>query len=176
MATAEFDPEAYSLLPKFSQWLSRHLYFHLLEFEANKAAEAGDEGAERAVLEAKLAMLEAETNMTDYVASLYEQLHGEGASPPDNRYVKRRAAVVAENSRLDQATETISGLLASDDVVNNLRSDKAANMSYLEREHGVCISGSLHVAECRGTRIKDTDMVKPGHRRHGQRTLRPRPV
>jgi len=148
MATDDetFNPESYSLLPKFAQWLSRHLFFHLLEFEANKAADAGDEAGERAALEAKIRMLEEDTNMADYVATMYEQLHGEGSAPQDNRYAKKRAIVVAENARLDQETAAISDLLASDEVVNNLRSDKAANMTYLEREHGVCYP--LRCSDC----------------------------
>jgi translation initiation factor 3 subunit E len=143
MADEVFDPENYSLLDKFAKWLSRHLFLHLLEFEANKAVDAGDEAHERDALEAKMKLLEEDTNMIDYVAAMYEQLHGEGVSPPDNHYAKKRNAVVTEATRLDQETEKISDLLASDEVVNNLRSDKAANMTYLEREHGVCFLPSI---------------------------------
>lgn len=126
--------DEYSLLDKFAAQLSRHLFFHLLDFEAGKAQDAGDEAREREVLEAKVRLLEG-TNMSDYVASMYSQLHG-GAEPPE-KYARQRQAVLAQMEKLEEGTARISELLMTDEVVNNLRSDKVANLAYLEKEHGV---------------------------------------
>ncbi|SPN99180.1 probable Int-6 protein [Cephalotrichum gorgonifer] len=125
--------DEYSLLDKFASQLSRHLFFHLLDFETGKAVDAGDEAREREVLEAKIKLLEG-TNMSDYVAALYEQLHG---TAPPAKYAQQREAVIAQMEKLAAETEKISELLVTDEVVNNLRSDKVANLAFLEKEHGV---------------------------------------
>lgn len=125
--------DEYSLLDKFAAQLSRHLFFHLVDFEAVKAQDAGDEAREREVLEAKVKLLEG-TNMSDYVATMYTQLHG---TDPPEKYAKQRQAVMSQMEKLVAETDTISELLMTDDVVNNLRSDKVANLAYLEKEHGV---------------------------------------
>lgn len=134
MAT-ETNPEEYSLLDKFASQLSRHLFFHLLDFEAGKAADAGDEQKEREVLEAKIKLLE-DTNMSDYVASMYSQLHGTDAP---EKYAKQRQVVLQQMEKLEQDTARLSELLITDEVVNNLRSDKVANLAFLEKEHGVTV-------------------------------------
>lgn len=126
--------DEYSLLDKFAAQLSRHLFFHLVDFESVKAQDAGDEAREREVLEAKVKLLEG-TNMSDYVATMYTQLHG---TDPPEKYAKQRQAVLSQMEKLEGETERISELLMTDDVVNNLRSDKVANLAYLEKEHGVC--------------------------------------
>lgn len=125
--------EEYSLLDKFAAQLSRHLFFHLLDFEAGKAADAGDDAREREALEAKMRLLEG-TNMSDFVASMYEQLHG--GDVPD-KFARQRQVVLSQMEKLEGETERISELLVTDEVVNNLRSDKVANLAFLEKEHGV---------------------------------------
>ncbi|CAI4215560.1 unnamed protein product [Parascedosporium putredinis] len=110
-------------------------FFHLLDFEAGKAADAGDEQKEREVLEAKIKLLE-DTNMSDYVASMYSQLHGTDAP---EKYAKQRQVVLQQMEKLEQDTARLSELLITDEVVNNLRSDKVANLAFLEKEHGVTV-------------------------------------
>jgi len=180
MAT-DTNPEEYSLLDKFAGQLSRHLFFHLLDFEAGKAADAGDEQKEREVLEAKIKLLEG-TNMSDYVASLYSQLHG---TDPPEKYAKQRQVVLQQMEKFVQDTARLSELLITDEVVNHLRSDKVANLAFLEKEHGVsnqsfsdlfsplfcCVNSLECVAWLTGILLRPI-----GHYRHGQRALRLWPV
>ncbi|EGX96344.1 eukaryotic translation initiation factor 3 subunit 6 [Cordyceps militaris CM01] len=123
-----------SIMPKLAPHLSRHLLFPLIQFEGDQADERGDTEAFRTILAGKIALLE-DTNMTDYVANMYCELH-EVAEPPA-QYLRKREAVVAQLQKYEQATATIADLLTQDDVVNGLRSDKVANLEFLKTQHGV---------------------------------------
>lgn len=124
-----------SIMPKVAPHLSRHLLFPLIQFEGDQAEEQGDADKAKKILDAKIRLLE-DTNMTDYVASLYCDLHG--VQDPPAEYVKKRQDVLAELESHEQATAKIADLLTQDDVVNGLRSDKVANLEFLKKEHGVC--------------------------------------
>lgn len=128
-------PES-SLLSKLSPQLSRHLLFPLIEFEEGQAREHGDDDAAKRILEAKLKLLES-TNMTDYVANLYCQVRN--VSDPPQELVQRRQAVIAQMEKLESDTAQISDLLTREEVLGGLRSDKVANLEFLQKEHGVCI-------------------------------------
>lgn len=126
-----------SIMPKIAPNLSRHLLFPLIQFEGDQAEEAGDADRARKILTAKLSLLE-DTNMADYVATLYCELHGVEDAPAE--YTRKRQEVLALMEKHEQATEKIADLLTQDEVVNGLRSDKVANLEFLKTSHGVCAS------------------------------------
>jgi len=112
-----------SILTKMAPHLSRHLLFPLMEFEQAPTA-------------AKIKLLE-DTNMTDYVASLYGEI--EGAKPPASLATKRQH-VLQQLDKFEKDTALIRELLTMEDVVGSLRSDKLANLEFLKKEHGVSFS------------------------------------
>lgn len=123
-----------SIMPLLAPHLSRHLLFPLIQFEGDQAEERGDDELAKKILSGKIKLLE-DTNMTDYVATLYCDLHG--VADPPAEYTKKRSEVLQQLERYEQATAKIANLLTQDDVVNGLRSDKVANLEFLKNQHGV---------------------------------------
>ncbi|EEH19965.1 eukaryotic translation initiation factor 3 subunit E [Paracoccidioides brasiliensis Pb03] len=119
------------LLPKLMPYLDRHLVFPLLEF-ASGQEEGGDEVDE--ITKAKYELLK-HTNMTDYVANLWQEIHNSDTIPEE--FVKKREGVVKKLQQYVEDSSKITELLQDDNVVSNLRSDKAANLKFLEEQHGV---------------------------------------
>jgi translation initiation factor 3 subunit E len=128
--------EGSSIMPKVAPHLSRHLLFPLIQFENEQAEEQGNDEKAREIASGKIKLLE-DTNMTDYVASLYCDLHGTEEAPAE--YNKKRQEVLAELEKHEAATAKIADLLTQDEVLNGLRSDKLANLEFLKKEHGVCL-------------------------------------
>ncbi|KAF2433661.1 eukaryotic translation initiation factor 3 subunit E [Tothia fuscella] len=116
--------EQYDLLPKMIPFLDKHLLFALI---ADR--EDSDDNLKMRFLLLK------DTNMTDYVADLDAQLRNQSEKPPE--YAKKREQVLKKRAGFEEATADIRGLLEDADVVGNLRSDKVANLAYLEKDHGV---------------------------------------
>ncbi|KAK4101236.1 eukaryotic translation initiation factor 3, subunit 6 [Parathielavia hyrcaniae] len=134
VASSEYD-----LMLKLAQHLDRHMIFPLLEFNAGQLVdeESGnvkDEVKAREIMQAKYSLLK-KTNMTDYVANLYCDM--EGLEEPPAEFADRKQKVFSQLQKYEQETSKIIELLERDDVVNNLRSDKVANLEYLKREHEV---------------------------------------
>lgn len=127
-----------SLMPLIAPHLSRHLLFPLIQFEGEKAEEREDDALAKQILTGKIKLLE-DTNMTDYVASMYCELHG--VSEPPAEYNRKRQEVLSELEKYEQATAKIADLLTQDEVVNGLRSDKVANLEFLKNQHGVSCQG-----------------------------------
>ncbi|KAF7546395.1 hypothetical protein G7Z17_g8476 [Cylindrodendrum hubeiense] len=125
-----------SIMPKMAPHLSRHLLFPLIQFEEQKAEESGDDAMARQILSGKIKLLE-DTNMTDYVATLYCEFHG--VADPPAEYIKKRQEVLSQLEKYEQATAKIADLLTQDEVVNGLRSDKVANLEFLKNSHGVTV-------------------------------------
>ena len=150
-----------SIMPLLAPHLSRHLLFPLIQFEGDQAEEKGEEEKAKAITTGKIKLLE-DTNMTDYVASMYCELHGVKDAPAE--YNKKRQEVLAELEKHEQATEKIADLLTQDEVVNGLRSDKVANLEFLKNQHGV---SQLTVRREKGGFV----LTDTGHHGHGQRTL-----
>ncbi|KAG6052178.1 eukaryotic translation initiation factor 3 subunit E [Claviceps sp. Clav50 group G5] len=123
-----------SIMAQVAPHLSRHLLFPLIQFEGEKAEEKEDTELAKKVLSGKIKLLE-DTNMTDYVAALYCELHG--VADPPAEYTKKRQEVLAQLEKYEQATAKIADLLTQDEVVNGLRSDKVANLEFLKNQHGV---------------------------------------
>jgi translation initiation factor 3 subunit E len=129
----------YDLMLKLAQHLDRHMIFPLLEFSAGQVVdeESGDikdETKAREITQAKYGLLK-KTNMTDYVANLYCEL--EGLEEPPAEFADKKQKVFGQLQKYEQETSKIIELLERDDVVNNLRSDKVANLEFLKREHEV---------------------------------------
>lgn len=123
-----------SIMPRLAPNLSRHLLFPLIQFESERAEEQGLDAKAKEILSGKIKLLE-DTNMTDYVATLYCELHGVENAPEE--YNKKRQEVLSQLENYEQATAKIADLLTQDEVVNGLRSDKVANLEFLKNQHGV---------------------------------------
>ena len=121
--------EQYDLLPKMIPYFDRHLIFPLLEFLSGLE----DEDSTR-MLEIKFSLLQP-TNMTDYVANLWKEIHNSDNIPPE--FHKKREEVLQRLQRFADETSQIDELLNDESVTSNLRSDKVANLKFLEQQHGV---------------------------------------
>jgi translation initiation factor 3 subunit E len=121
--------EQHSLLPKLMPNLDRHLVFPLLNFSPDEE--------QLDTIEQKKLVLELlkTTNMTDFVGELHQAVHG--LDRVSDEFTKKRDEVIQRRDQLDEATSKISGLLDDENVVTNLRSDKAQNLAYLKESHGV---------------------------------------
>lgn len=135
LAQAQKTPEEiareYDLLPKLIPHLDRHLVFPLLEFISSQEGESAEE-----TTKAKYELLK-ETNMTDYIANLWQEIHHTDEIP--EQFVKKREEVLQRLQLYMEETSKITELLENPDVVNSLRSDKVANLQYLKDQHGVGI-------------------------------------
>lgn len=134
--TAEEIASQHDLLPRLIPYLDRHLVFPLLEFSTT------DEN-DKEITRAKYELLK-HTNMTDYVAKLWQDINDSDTIPEE--FLKKRDGVLSKLQHYQDQSEKISELLQDEEVVGNLRSDKAANLRFLEEEHGVTIGmvNSLH--------------------------------
>ena len=135
--TAEEIASQHDLLPRLIPYLDRHLVFPLLEFSA------GSDEEDKEITRAKYELLK-HTNMTDYVANLWQEINNSDTIPDE--FVKKREEVLAKLQHYQDQSEKISELLQDEEVVGNLRSDKAANLRFLEEQHGVTneMVNSLH--------------------------------
>lgn len=123
--------QEYDLLPRLIPHLDRHLIFPLLEF---LSGQEGDDGIE--ITRTKYELLK-QTNMTDYVAGLWQEINESEEVPEE--FVRKREEVLQRLSLFTEETSQIDELLSDDSVVSNLRSDKVANLKFLEQQHGVTI-------------------------------------
>jgi translation initiation factor 3 subunit E len=128
--SAEEIAKEYDLLPKLIPYLDRHLVFPLLEFISGQ----DDENLE--ITRSKYELLK-HTNMTDYVANLWQEINNTDTIPDE--FVQKREEVLAKLQQYQEDSEKITELLQDDAVVGNLRSDKVANLKFLEEQHGVTI-------------------------------------
>ncbi|KAI1935000.1 eukaryotic translation initiation factor 3 subunit E [Ophidiomyces ophidiicola] len=131
--TPEEIIKEYDLLPKLIPYLDRHLAFPLLEFASTQEEE--DDATVDEITKAKYELLK-QTNMTDYVASLWQEINNSDTIPEE--FVKKREEVVLKLQQYVDESSKITELLQDDNIVGNLRSDKAANLKFLE-EHGATI-------------------------------------
>lgn len=125
--TAEEIANQHDLLPRLIPYLDRHLVFPLLEFSSGQEDD-------KEIVRAKYELLK-HTNMTDYVANLWQEINNSDSIPEE--FVKKREEVLNKLEHYQEQSAKITDLLQDDDVVGNLRSDKAANLKYLEEQHGV---------------------------------------
>ena len=121
--------QRYDILHKLIPHLDRHLIFPLLE----KAADEEDEEVSD-VTKSKYELLK-DSNMTDYLAGLWRTLNHSEDIPEE--FERRREEVLQRLSIFTEETSKIDNLLSDDSVVSNLRSDKVANLKFLETNHAV---------------------------------------
>ena len=132
--------EQNDLFSKLVPHLDRHLIFPLLEFLSLQVSQEGDEDSAPEseesieITRTKFELLK-QTNMTDYVASLWRELNNSDSVPDE--FLKKREEVLDRLNLFRQETSQIDELLSDDSVVSNLRSDKVANLKFLETNHGV---------------------------------------
>ncbi|KAI0122652.1 putative eukaryotic translation initiation factor 3 subunit 6 [Daldinia grandis] len=124
----------YDILPKLIPHLDRHLVFPLLEFAASQLPEDADDAAVLAITKAKYELLKT-SNMTDFVGNLKAELEGLDQPPPE--FNDKRQKVISRLEQFEESTSKLVGLLAREDVVGNLRSDKVANLEFLKKDHDV---------------------------------------
>lgn len=129
--TPEEIAEENNLLPKLITHLDRHLIFPLLQFVAEQ-----EDNDSQEITKAKYELLKT-TNMTDYVASLYTEIHDVQEAPKE--FAAKRQEVLERLDHFEQETAKITDLLGREDVITNLRADKVANLEYLKKEHDVCM-------------------------------------
>ena len=97
-AAEELHISSYDLIPKLIPNLDVHLIFPLLEFAAGLAEEDGDDDKVEVVQKAKYELLKG-SNMTDYVAGLYCDIHG--LDKPPVEFAKQREKVLAKMAQFD---------------------------------------------------------------------------
>ncbi|CAA22813.1 translation initiation factor eIF3e [Schizosaccharomyces pombe] len=122
----------YDLSQKIMQHLDRHLIFPLLEFLSLRQTHDPKE-----LLQAKYDLLK-DTNMTDYVANLWTNLHG-GHTDEDmaNAFAEKRRSVLQELSELEEEVQGILGVLENPDLIAALRQDKGQNLQHLQEHYNI---------------------------------------
>ncbi|KAI5793840.1 eukaryotic translation initiation factor 3 subunit E [Peziza echinospora] len=128
-ASAPVEQKNHDLLPKLIPNLDRHLVFPLLENMEQQGTYP-----QEVILQAKYDLLK-HTNMTDYVGSLWQELHGGEEAPEE--FAKKRDEVLERLKTLEEGSQKVLGLLEDQEVIGQLRSDKTANLKFLEETHGV---------------------------------------
>ena len=121
----------YDLLPKMIPHFDRHLVFPLLEFHTGTEIESAED-----MIKSKYELLK-QTNMTDYVANLWREIHDRDDVPEE--FVKKREEVLQRLQLFHEESSKITELLEEKEVVDRLRSDKVANLQFLKEHHGVTI-------------------------------------
>lgn len=122
--------EESDLLPKLIPHFDRHLIFPLLEFLS------GQEEDPTEMTKTKYELLK-QTNMTDYVSSLWQEINN--SDTPPEEFSKKREEVLQRLQLFAEETNQIDELLNDDNVISNLRSDKVANLKFLGEQHGVTV-------------------------------------
>jgi translation initiation factor 3 subunit E len=147
--TPEEIAKEYDLLPRLIPHLDRHLIFPLLEFLSGQEDEASSD-----VIKAKYELLKP-TNMSDYVANLWMEMN-DSDSPPEE-FAKKREEVLQRLALYAEETSKLTKLLEDDEVTGSLRSDKLANLKFLEEKHGVSVLDfckAFHSYQVRSPRTK----------------------
>lgn len=124
----------HSILRNLIPHLDRHLVFPLIQFLEEQGPE--DEEPAPELTQLKFELLK-QTNMTDFVGDLYAKINGSDERPQE--YVRKREEVLKKRDQLQEECGQIQDLLADPEVINNLRSDKNANLNYLKENHNVTI-------------------------------------
>lgn len=118
--------EQYDLLPKMIPYLDRHLVYPLVadrpDSEENKKL--------------RFELLKT-TTMFDFLADLDMDIRKTNTKSPE--YAKKREETLAKGEQFQEDTQVLRDLLGDEAVVGNLRSDKVANLKYLETDHQVTV-------------------------------------
>lgn len=126
------DPTGeYAFLDQIIRRLDRHLIYPLLEHESG-ADNISQERAKDLSL-AKFNLLK-NTNMVDFVSQLYKEIN---STAPPSEYEKKKQEVISRMQKYDEETAHLTNVLGDENVTTQLRSDKVANLKFLEENHGV---------------------------------------
>ena len=87
------------------------------------------------LMQAKYDLLKP-TNMTDYTAQLWKELH-DGAEDVPEEFTQKRESVLANLQKLEEDSQKVLSVLEDQEVVAALRQDKTQNLQYLKEHHGV---------------------------------------
>lgn len=109
----------WDLFPKMAPYYDRHLLFPLL----NDREDSDD------VRQAKYELFK-DTNMIDFVAGLDQDIKGLDAPAPE--WAAKREELIAKEKALSEVAQPVSDAFDNEEVLNNLRSDKEANMEFLK--------------------------------------------
>jgi translation initiation factor 3 subunit E len=77
------------------------------------------------------------TNMTDYVANLWTEIHDDDEPPPE--FQQKREQVLATLQKLGEDSQKVLSVLEDQEVVSALRQDKTQNLQYLKEHHGITL-------------------------------------
>lgn len=127
------DPTGeYAFLNKVVRRMDRHLIFPLLEHALN-----AEDISQARYDDLKLAVfnLLKNTNMIDYVGNLYKEINHTESLPAE--YANKRETVLKKLQQYEQDSEHLLNLLADESVTSQIRSDKVANLKFLEEQYGV---------------------------------------
>jgi translation initiation factor 3 subunit E len=121
--------QKYDLTQKLVPFLDRHLIYPLLQFLSQE-----DMYPEKELTQSKYDLLKP-TNMTDYTANLWKELHDSDDVPAE--FTQKREHVLATLQKLEEDSQKILSVLEDQEVVAALRQDKTQNLQYLKEHHAV---------------------------------------
>jgi translation initiation factor 3 subunit E len=121
--------QKYDLTQKLVPFLDRHLIFPLLEFLSQE-----DMYPAKDLMQAKYDLLKP-TNMTDYTANLWKEIHDSDEIPAE--FTQKRYHVLATLQKLEEDSQKVLSVLEDQEVISALRQDKTQNLQYLKDNHGV---------------------------------------
>jgi translation initiation factor 3 subunit E len=116
--------QRYDLLPKMSNYLDPQLVFALTEFIRTRDIYDG-----REVLEAQVKLL-WNTNMVEFTMEIYKELHGPNSTSQELE--ERKQVVIQRIGQLQSDAQKMIDVISNQTTVQGLRSDRAANMTYLK--------------------------------------------
>lgn len=127
------DPHGeYAFLDKLVRRLDRHLSYALLNFTA-ESPETPD--ARYDDLQEAMFNLLKNSKMMDFLGDLYKKANKTEIVPPE--YAQRKEQIAEQSQQYEKDTEHILSILSNEDITSQLRSDKVANLKFLEESHGV---------------------------------------
>jgi translation initiation factor 3 subunit E len=127
------DPNGeYAFLDKLVRRLDPHLSFPVLDFVAEN--EDIPEARFEDLQLAKYNLLK-NSKMMDFLEQLYKDTYKTETVPPE--FAQRKDQIAEQLQQYEKDTEHILSILSNDDITSQLRSDKVANLKFLEESHGV---------------------------------------
>ena len=127
--------QKYDLTQKLVPFLDRHLIFPLLEFLSQE-----DMYPAKDLTQAKYDLMKP-TNMMDYTAGLWKEIHDTDDVPQE--FIDKREQVLAALHKLEEQSQKVLSLLEDQEVIASLRQDKTQNLQYLKEHHGVSLPLSI---------------------------------
>lgn len=122
----------FAFIDRLIRHMDRHLIFPLLE--RSLAAENISQERYDDIKLAQFNLLK-NTNMIDYVGELYKDINNTDTLPAE--YATKREHVLNRIQTYEEESAHLTNLLNDEAVTSQLRSDKVANLKYLEEQHGV---------------------------------------